>query len=167
MAFSGLALSLCVIAIVLSGILEFNTLFLLAAAAFFVGIIQREFGTRFGLAFFLAAILLGFILAPNKLYCITFGALALYILLVEVIYPHLAGLTHPRIGFWILKYLIFNLIYLPVLFLLPTLIFPSGLSGPLLIVAVLAGQLTLLIYDSAYEYFQKYIWNKYRKRLGF
>ena len=44
----------------LGSVIETNTLFLLAAAAFFVGIVIREFGLRTGAAFYLAAILLGF-----------------------------------------------------------------------------------------------------------
>ena len=41
MAVSGLLMALSVVMIVLSGILDFNTLFFLAAAAFCVGIIVR------------------------------------------------------------------------------------------------------------------------------
>lgn len=51
MAVSGLLMALAVVFIVLSGILDFNTLFFLAAAAFFVGIIIREFGLRYGAAY--------------------------------------------------------------------------------------------------------------------
>ena len=44
MAFSGLLLALTVIFMVLGSVIETSTLFLLAAASFFVGIIIREFG---------------------------------------------------------------------------------------------------------------------------
>ena len=56
MAFSGLILALAVILIVLSGVLEINTLFLLAAAAFLVGVIIREFSLKYGTAFFLSVL---------------------------------------------------------------------------------------------------------------
>ena len=46
MAFSGLLLALTVIFMVLGSVIETSTLFLLAAASFFVGIIIREFGLR-------------------------------------------------------------------------------------------------------------------------
>lgn len=170
MAFSGLALALTVIAIVLSGVLEINTLFLLAAAAFIVGVIIRECGLRFGSAFYLAAVLLGVMLAPNKLYCLTFGALALYILALEWAHYLLGKISttlNRNILFWVLKFLIFNLIYLPVLFLLPELLFPGGIATQYLPVLIAAGQVALLIYTKAYDYFQIYVWGNFRKRLGF
>ena len=52
MAFSGLLLALTVIFMVLGSVIETSTLFLLAAASFFVGIIIREFGLRIGAAFY-------------------------------------------------------------------------------------------------------------------
>lgn len=51
LAVSGLLMALAVVLIILSGVLDFNTLFFLAAAAFFVGIIIREFNLRYGFAF--------------------------------------------------------------------------------------------------------------------
>ena len=70
MAFSGLLLALTVIFMVLGSVIETSTLFLLAAASFFVGIIIREFGLRIGAAFYAAGVILGFITAPNKFYAI-------------------------------------------------------------------------------------------------
>ena len=73
MAFSGLLLALTVIFMVLGSVIETSTLFLLAAASFFVGIIIREFGLRIGAAFYAAGVILGFITAPNKFYVFTFA----------------------------------------------------------------------------------------------
>ena len=56
MAFGGLILAVTVVCMTLGSVIETNTLFLLAAAAFFVGIVIREFGLRTGAAFYLAAI---------------------------------------------------------------------------------------------------------------
>ena len=79
MAFSGLLLALTVIFMVLGSVIETSTLFLLAAASFFVGIIIREFGLRIEAAFYAAGVILGFITAPNKFYVFTFAAMGLYI----------------------------------------------------------------------------------------
>ena len=46
---------------VLGSVIESKTSFLLAAAAYFVGIIIRETGMRTGRPFYIAAVLLGFI----------------------------------------------------------------------------------------------------------
>ena len=65
-AFGGLLLALTVLFMMLGGIIETNTLFLLAAASYFAGIMIRETGLRMGAAFYLAGVLLGFFLVPNK-----------------------------------------------------------------------------------------------------
>ena len=74
-AFGGLLLAVTVVCMALGSVIETNTLFLLAAAAFFVGIVIREFGLRTGAAFYLAAVLLGLLVTPNKFYVITFAAM--------------------------------------------------------------------------------------------
>lgn len=71
-ALCGLLLPFSVICMVLGSVFETNTLFLLAAASYFVGIVIREFGLRTGSAFYLASVLLGFLTAPNKFYVISF-----------------------------------------------------------------------------------------------
>ena len=82
-----------VVCMALGSVIETNTLFLLAAAAFFVGIVIREFGLRTGAAFYLAAILLGFLVTPNKFYVITFAAMGFYILGIEAVRIFLAKKT--------------------------------------------------------------------------
>lgn len=46
-AFGGLLLAVTVVCMALGSVIETNTLFLLAAAAFFVGIVIREFGASY------------------------------------------------------------------------------------------------------------------------
>ena len=83
MAFGGLLLALSVVCMALGSVIETNTLFLLAAASYFVGIVIREYGIKMGAAFYLADVLLGFLVAPNKFYVISFAAMGFYILAVE------------------------------------------------------------------------------------
>lgn len=168
MAFSGLLLALTEILIVLSGILDFNTLFLLAAAAFLVGVTIREFHMKYGIAFYIAAVLLSFLIAPNKLYCITFSFMALYVLLTEAAFIFIGRLKtniNRSVIFWTAKFVIFNVIYIPVLFAFPKLLFAGELSSAFIIGALIAGQVVLVIYDKAYDYFQAVIWNKFRRYL--
>ena len=77
MAVSGLLMAFDVVLIILSGVLDFNTLFFLAAAAFLIGVIIREYDLRYGLAFFLGCLILGALLAPQKLYCITYAMMGI------------------------------------------------------------------------------------------
>jgi hypothetical protein len=169
MAVAGLSLALAVVLIVLSGIIETNTLFLLAAASFFVGIIIREFDLRMGVAFYIGAIVLGLLLAPNKLYCITFAAMGFYVLMVEVSWVMLgrtSRIQNRKAAFWILKYLVFNVMYLPMLIFFPKLLFAGEIHKGILLAFIAGGQVVLFIFDRAYEYFQVQVWNKFRKRLG-
>lgn len=166
MAMSGILLALTEILIILSGILEFNTLFLLGAASFSIGIIIREYGVKIGAVYYAAAVLLSLILAPNKLYCITFAALGIYLLLAELIYQMLMRRrfdSYPGKIFWACKYVVFNLIYLPVLFLFPKMLFVKTPDEKITIAAVIFGQIILFVYDKAYGYFQTEMWNKMRK----
>lgn len=170
MAFSGIMLALTVICIILSGVLEFNTLFLLAIAGFSVGIIVRESGLRFGAAYLVAAIFLGFILAPNKMYCITFAAMGIYVLADEALWILIRKITlkapvNGNICLWIGKFIIFNIMYIPILLIFPELLFAGGAGKHFFAIAWIGGQAIMVIYDFAYDYFQKYIWTKYRKFL--
>ena len=58
-AFAGVMLALTEVGIALGSVIETNTLFLLAAASFFVGIVIQEFGLKSGAGFLLAGIFFG------------------------------------------------------------------------------------------------------------
>jgi hypothetical protein len=168
MAFLGLLLAVTVLLIVLSGVLEFNTLFLIGAASFGVGIAIRESSIRFGLGFYMAAILLGLILAPNKFYCITFAAMGFYILVIEYSFDKLANLkgsiSRTKL-YWLIKYVVFNIMYIPMILFLPKLIYQGNMNPMIILIMMLAGQIVLLVYDKAYNYFQRFIWGRFRSKL--
>ena len=168
MAFGGGLLAVSVVCMALGSIIETNTLFLLAAAAFFVGIVIREFGLRTGLAFYLATVLLGFLIAPNKFYVVTFAAMAFYILGIEAVWMWLAKRTQMKnrmMWYRIAKYVIFNLVFLPCLFGMRSFLFQTAVSNRMLLWTALAGQIAILIYDKAYQYVQGSLWERWRKRI--
>lgn len=166
-AIGGIAVALAVLCIVLSAILEFNTLFLLAAASFFPGIVIRESGLAAGAASYVGTVVLGFLLAPNKLYCVTFAAMGFYVVGSEWLFRAAARAQRGRqLWLWLGKFVIFNLLYLPALFLFPRLISADGIRGAWTLAAVAAGQILLLVYDRAYEYFLTVLWEKFRTRLN-
>ena len=152
----------------LGSIIETSTLFLLAAASFFVGIVVREFGLRAGAAFYVAAVLLGFITAPNKFYVLTFAAMGIYIWGIEAVWKWLEKRPQykkPRVIFWISKYVIFNIVYIPIVIVFRNLLFARSISDAVLIGVLIGGQIGLFIYDKAYEYAQAHVWGKMRGRL--
>ena len=126
-AFGGLLLAMTVIFMFLGSVIETNTLFLLAAASFFVGVVFREFGQMTGLAFYLSAVLLGFLLAPNKLYVITFAGMGFYIWGREFIWKILersAGVKRKMQWYRLAKVILFNGLYLPLILGYGELFFP-------------------------------------------
>lgn len=167
-ALGGLLLALTVVFMALGSVIETSTLFLLAAASFFVGIVIREFGMRAGTAFYLAAVLLGFITAPNKFYVLTFAAMGFYIWGIEAVWRWLE--KRPEIGqrhkiFWISKYVVFNIVYIPIAILFRDLLFAQSVSDTLMIAVIAGGQIGLFIYDRAYDYVQAHLWGKIRGRV--
>ena len=160
-AVSGLLMAVSVLLIILSGLIETNTSFLLAAAAFCTGIIVREYDWKTGTAFFAGCLLLGVLLAPQKLYCITFAMMGIYVLGTEGLYR----LVQSKTALWTGKFLIFNVMYLPALFFFPKLLFAGKIPGKFLLLFAAAGQAAMYLYDKAYEYFLIHMWEKFRVKL--
>lgn len=168
LAFGGLLLALTIVFMALGSVIETSTLFLLAAASYFVGVVVREFGLRVGAAFYIAAVLLGFITAPNKFYVFTFAAMGFYIWGVEAVWRWLEKrpqYKNRRMIFWIAKYVIFNIVYIPAVLIFRDLLFGHTISDTLLVVVLAAGQIGLLVYDRAYEYTQAHVWGRLRGRM--
>ena len=82
-AWSGLTMALTVILIVLSGVIESSSLFILALASFATGIVERKFSLRTGIAFTIGAALIGFFVAPQKLYVFTYLGFSIYVVVAE------------------------------------------------------------------------------------
>ena len=82
-AWSGIMMSVAVLLIVLSSVIETSSLFLLAASSFICGLVQRKFSIKLSVIFAFGTFILGLILAPNKLYCFTFIGFSIYVLVAE------------------------------------------------------------------------------------
>lgn len=169
MAFSGLMLAFTIVCIALGSVIETNTLFLLAVSSYFVGIVLRETGAGMGAAFYLAGVFLGFIVSPNKLYVLSYGAMGLYILLNEILYRWIGRMksnVDRKAVFWCVKYMVFNLMYIPMLLGFQKLLFGKEISAEMMFFFVAAGQAGFFLYDRAYEYVQGHVWNRIRGKIG-
>lgn len=167
-AVSGLLAAFTVVMMTLSSVIETSTLFFIAAASFCVGIVIREWGISSGTVFLVGTVFLNLIVAPNKLYCITLAGMGLYLLLSEFLWKKIAdaeAMEHRVAKLWLGKYVIFNLIYLPVILFMPNILFAKEVTDGLLIVFWAAGQIALFVYDYAYRYFQGVIWGRLRMKL--
>lgn len=168
MAFGGLFIALSVVCMALGSVIESNTLFLLAAASFFVGIVIREFGMKVGAAFYVADVLLGLLIAPNKFYVLSFAAMGLYIVIIEAAWRFLgrSSQTQRQTIFWAVKYVAFNVMFIPALLLFQELILGGRELSPVMTAGIwIVGQIALFIYDRAYEYVQAHVWTKIRGRM--
>ncbi len=169
-AFAGIMLALTEVCVALGSVIETNTLFLLAAASFFVGIMIQEFGLRSGAAFLIAGILLGILISPNKLYVVSYGGMGFYILMTEMIWRFLgkaSGRIRSRSFFWLMKYLVFNVLYIPGLFIFKSLLLEKTGTNHMIWVFIIAGQIVLFVFDKTYEYAMGKIWKENRHKFGF
>ena len=73
---------------------------------------------RTGGAFYVADVLLGLLMAPNKFYVFSFAALGLYIVIIEAAWRFLGGSsrTQRQAIFCAVKYMAFNVVYIPIHF---------------------------------------------------
>ena len=76
-AISGLLAAFSAVLMILSAVIETNSLFLIAAASFGVGIVIREWGIPFAWAYYVASALVNIIVTPNKYYCITYAMMGM------------------------------------------------------------------------------------------
>ena len=169
-ATAGLLVAFSVILMWLSSMIEMSTLFFISAASFCVGIAIREWGLKYGLAFGVASFLLNLFVTPEKLYCFTYGAMGIYIWFNEWLYFKLGESRKVRrrvLWLWIGKYLCFNVIYIPILFFAPKLVFTGKINGLSVGLFWILGQIGLYVYDVAYRYFQSQIWGKIRNSKSF
>lgn len=167
-AFTGVLAAFAVILLVLSAVIETSSLFLIAAAAFCVGIVLREWGIRAGAAFLTASFLVGLIVAPNRLYCITFLAMGIYLVLSEILWEKVAQsskIQKKTVAVWIGKYIIFNAMFIPVLLIFPTLILEEEAVEKMFWIVLIGAQAGLFVFDKAYMYFQIFIWGKLRSKV--
>lgn len=167
-AIAGLLAAFSAVLLVLSSMIESNSLIFIGLASFCVGIMIREWGMRAGMIFWIASVLVNLIVAPNKFYGLTYAGMGVYLLLSEMLWESLAkkpNMKNRTVMLWIGKYVFFNLMYIPVLLLVPQLIFTKKMTGKMWVVFLIAGQLILWAYDWAYRRFQGHIWTRLRVKM--
>ena len=162
-------MALAVILIILSGVIEQSSLFLLAAASFITGLFQRRFSIRAGIAFIIGTFLIGFFLAPQKLHCFTFAGFSVYVAVAEylrskkvssvtsmiikgICYHILLAVALITVNYFIGFDLLFSDKWIKKLFGIPVIF---------AIAAVIIAEALWLIFDKAYTFFQE----RYGERL--
>ncbi len=145
LAYLSVLLGLNQIFIILSSLIESNTLILMAAAALVVGVIVVEFGGKSGILFYIASCILGFILTFNKVEFITYIC---FFGIYSIIKHYIETKIFNKLISYAVKIVSFNISLLLMYFILRPFI-----TLPLQWWIILAAQILFLIYDYAFTIF--------------
>ncbi len=144
----GVLLALCQILLVLAGTFSYSSLSLTLLAALTVGVAILIAGPGGGAAFFAAAMILGWFLTPDRTHLWLFAAVGGYQLFLETLQPRLL-MRCPIWLVWVIKLVLFNLIFLPILLLVSQLFLEESPALLTVSFAVLANAV-IILFDSLY-----------------
>ena len=162
-AILGVFAALSTVFTVLGTVISVNTVFFTALAAYLLGIIVVRFGIKEGILFYFVCAALDFFVNPNKMHVILYLALAAYILLSEGIFLLMQKKNLKEWAHCVIRLVIFLLIYVPMIFFFPKLLFGDAMQKmatfyPLLIPA---GVIGWLVYDVAYRVFKRIFYERF------
>lgn len=156
-AYLGVLLGLNQLFIILSSVIETNTIILFAAAALIVGVVIVEFGGKSGIVFYIASCILGFFLTFNKVelitYIIFFGLYSIIKHVLEV------GLNN-KYMLYAAKLLYFNLALIT-MYLVVKLFILFEFKWWM----ILAAQIMFILYDYAFTIFINSYINNIRPKI--
>lgn len=154
-AYSGILLGINLVLLILINIIPMNTLFLMGLASLPISIVIMEYGPKSGLIFYIASIILGFIILNSKfqwvLNTFTFSIYGLIKYIIEN--------DRPVYIEYILKLLFANISVLIVYFILSQFVYI-----PMNLITILTFEALFIIYDRMYSLFIEY-YNKRLKRI--
>ena len=146
-AYSGILLTINIVLLMLINIIPINTLFLMGLASLPISIVIMEYGPKNGFVFYVASIVLGFVVVSNKFQWIvnalTFSIYGLIKYIIER--------DRPVYIEYILKLLFANIAILAVYFILKPFVYI-----PINIFTILAFEIAFIIYDNIYSLFIEY-----------
>ena len=153
-AYGGMLLALNSIFLLLVNIAPINTLFLLGLASLPMAIVIMEYGPKSGVVFYIASLLLSFIIMTNKaqwiLYTFTFGIYGLVKYIIEKDRSFIQEYT--------LKLLSANILILITYFILKNFVYI-----PVNIFTILIFEVAFIIYDFVYSRFVDFYNDRLRK----
>lgn len=147
MAVLAMLAAVSMIFMLLGNVIESNTLFFYAGAACLAGVAIRKYNTYSGCLMAAVCLVLSFFLLPNKLYAGTYFALVLYVVIWEVCEQKRVNIA---ISF-LIKYVVFNAFYVPILIFFPSLIIGKEMGTGFFVLCLVLGQVVLLVFDIAYK----------------
>ena len=153
-AYSGVLLALNLILLILINIIPINTLFLMGLASLPISIIIMEYGPKSGFVFYIASVILGFIVINSKfqwvLNTFTFSVYGLIKYLIEK--------DRPIYIEYFLKILFANISILIVYFILKSFVYI-----PINLFTILTFEVLFIVYDNMYSLFIEYYNKRFKK----
>lgn len=147
-AYLGVLLSLNQLFIILSSVIESNTIILMSLAALMVGVVIVEFREKAGIIFYLASVLLGYILTFDKVEFITYIS---FFGLYSIIKHYIEIKIFNKYISYVIKLIFFNT-SLFVMYKMVRLFIPFNMFWWMIIGA----QVLFFIYDYAFTMFINY-----------
>lgn len=153
-SYGGILLALNIILLLLVNIIPINTLFLMGLASLPISIIIMEWGPKLGTIFYMASVILSFIVMANKfqwiLYIFTFGIYGLIKYVIEkdrsFLIEYIMKLISANILIFIAYFILKNFIYIPINF-----------------ITIVIFEMAFIIYDYVYSRFIDYYNVRLRK----
>ena len=151
-AYSGILLAVDILLFVMLNVFQTNTIFILGLASLPIAIIIMNWGPKTGAIFYIASVILGFMVINNKahwiIYVFTFGVYGLIKYLIEQERPiyveYILKLVYSNIALAIVYFIVRQFVYVPEQWYL-----------------ILLFEVVFLVYDYAYSLFIDY----YNQRL--
>lgn len=162
LAFTGIMAALSVLLILAGCYIDSSTIFFLAAAAYLTGVVEYNCKLAAGIIHLCGSFVVGIVIAPQKLYCITFLCFGVYILVAELLE---AARFNGRISvrmLWSIKCILFQILFFTMFFVYNYFV---GFDDALIISGIIAGaEVFWIIYDRAYIMFQRKYGHMFRIR---
>lgn len=153
-AYSGILLSINLILLIIINVIPINTLFLMGLASLPISIIIMEYGPKNGFVFYIASVILGFIVINSKFQWIvntfTFGIYGLIKYMIER--------DRPIYIEYFLKMIFANMAILIVYFILKPFVYI-----PVNLFTILSFEILFVVYDNIYSLFIDYYNIKLKK----
>ncbi len=156
-AYLGVLLGLNQLFIILSSVIETNTIILMAAAALVVGVVIVEFGGKSGIIFYTASCILGFFLTLNKVEIITYIC---FFGLYSIVKHYIETKIFNKYISYGVKILFYNITLLSMYIIVKLLI-----NITLVWWMILAAQILFIIYDQAFTIFINQYMNLIKPKL--
>ena len=157
-AYLGVLLGLNQLFIILSSVIETNTIILMAAAALIVGVVMVEFGGKTGIIFYMASCILGFFLTFNKVEIITYIC---FFGIYSIIKHYIETKILNKYISYAMKIAAFNI---SLLFMY--IIVKLFINLPLQWWLILAAQVLFIIYDYVFTIFINQYINSIKPKIG-